>query len=272
MMINDLAFCFNRAFTLAFVRKKIWFVAPFIFLCSILVVAFRLFPYANEWLSMGFLFLPFILALSILLSLGVVLIRIYYQEVKRIKAEYKKILAFSWEILSGAAYLSVPMIFIYVFLWIIFGFLLLLQEIPLLGPLVASLFSFVSFLLICAFLTLAIFGISALFFAAPVIALKANLDKSSMMKRVLENFKRNIFVNCLFFFVGLLPVVSIFFLLFLAAFLTHASYIFFSGNVVYTTISYFFVMIPFSFLIAPFIVFFFNFAAEGYNYMRKVGI
>jgi hypothetical protein len=31
-------------------------------------------------------------------------------------------------------------------------------------------------------------------------------------------------------------------------------------------------MIPFSFLISPVVIFFFNFAAEAYNYMRKSSI
>lgn len=272
MMINDIAYCFNRAIALSFVRKKIWLVAPFIFLCSMLVVAFHLFSYTNKWFAMCFFFLPFVLSVGILLSLGVILIRVYYQEVKKIKVEYKKILALSLDVMSGSAYVGIPMIFIYVFLWILFGFLLLLQEIPLLGPIVASIFSFVSFMLICAFISLAVLSIMALFFAAPVIALRSNTDKSFMLRKIFENFKINIFANLFFFFIALFPVTIVFTLLSLAAFLTNASYLFFTNNVVYASISSFFMMIPFSFLISPVVIFFFNFAAEAYNYMRKSSI
>lgn len=114
MHLTDIQLIFNRAAEYTFSLRKISFTFLVLVLCGIFVVFCRgLAVNANSWLAMSLTFLPIFLLSGILLALGILLIRIYHNEVKHKNIHYGEVLSKSWEIILGAAYFSIPMILIH---------------------------------------------------------------------------------------------------------------------------------------------------------------
>ena len=87
MTFNDFELMFDRALSFSLNKKKFLLVFTILVFCGVLAIFFRgLALAANEWLLMSFTFLPIFLCSSILLSTGIVLIRIYHDEVKKKEA------------------------------------------------------------------------------------------------------------------------------------------------------------------------------------------
>src|SRR5262245_8810734 len=129
MNFNHMQLMFNRAVSLSLTKKKFLLVFSVLLLCGVLVVFFRgLALDANEWFLMSLTFLPIFLCAGILLSTGIVLIRIYHDEIKKKKISYKETLSKSLEIMIGAAYFSIPIILSYLLLWMLLGVFFLLKE------------------------------------------------------------------------------------------------------------------------------------------------
>jgi len=216
---------------------------------------------------MSLVFLSILLASGILLSLGVLLIRVYYHEVKSLKIHLTKILKASWDLIMGTAYLSIPPVLIYLLLWILLGIFLLLREIPGVGDFFGIILSFGPFILILGSLILVIFNWLLLFFVAPAVAL-SSLDRTHLAKNVFARLKKNIFSNLIFFFMGCIPILITVAFLSLAAVLTNFSYLV-TKHPLSIGLQWFFIMLPFCAFLTPAVVFFFNFAAEAYNILVK---
>lgn len=268
MTLHDLGKSFDRALFLSFNRKKLLFVFLTLVLCGILIVFGRAIAFdTSKWVAMSLVFLPILLSSGILLSLGVLLIRVYRSEVKNIRVDYKKIIKSSSELILGTAYLSMPPILVYLFLWIVLGIFMLLKEIPHIGSFISIVLSFAPFLLILGSLLLVLFNLVVLFFVSPLIALKRT-KRFKLWFFILQGFKEGIFANLVSFFVALFPISFVVGVLSLAAVLT-------GGDFLETThslsigLKWFFIMIPFCVVLAPCIVFFFNFAAECYNFKQR---
>ena len=260
--------CFNRALSLCISKKKFFIVFPVLFLCGIFIVYCRAFASdASGWIKMSLAFLPILLSSGLLLSLGALLIRIYYHEVKSLKFHYTELLGKSWDLIIGTSYLAIPPVLVYLMVWILLGIFLLLQEIPGVGNAIGILLSFGPFLLILTSLLLCLFNLSLLFFVTPAIALKSH-DKTQLAKEVFSSIRKKLFSNLLFLLIALIPIAFVVGILSFAAMLTHENY-FAQDHSLSIGLYWFFIMIPFSALVTPGVVFFFNFAAESYNYLQK---
>jgi len=260
--------CFNRALSLCISKKKFFIVFPVLFLCGIFIVYCRAFASdASSWIKMSLAFLPILLSSGILLSLGALLIRIYYHEVKRLKFHYTELLGKSWDLIIGTAYLAIPPVLVYLMVWILLGIFLLLQEIPGIGNAISILLSFWPFLLILSSLLLCLFNLALLFFVTPAVALKSQ-DKTHLAKEVFASIQNKLFSNILFLLMALLPIGFVVGVLSFAATLTHENY-FAQEHPLSIGLYWFFIMIPFSAILTPGVIFFFNFAAESYNYLQK---
>jgi hypothetical protein len=267
-LISDLENAFNRAFFLSFTKKKLFLVFPVLVLCGILIVFCRSIAfYSGGWIAMSMIFLPIFLSSGILLALGVLVIRIYYHEVKKLKVSYKKIVGASWELIIGTSYLSLPVILVYLLLWIVMGIFLLLKEIPYVGSSVGVLLSFAPFLIILISILLCLMNVGLLFFVTPAVGLKT-LKKRHMAKHVFKAIRQNLFSHLLYFIVALLPIAIVVGILSLAAVITGHSY-FDSDNIISVSLGWFFIMLPFCAILTPTVIFFFNFAAEAYNNLHK---
>lgn len=266
MTLSEIEKRFNRAMQFSFPKKKFLFVFPTVALCAIIILFSRSISLSETWMRMSLVFLAIFLASAILLSLGVFLIRIYYHEVKNLKLNITKVFSRSFEIMVGAAYLSFPLVVIFLLLWVLLGVFYFLSKIPKIGPTFDSVLAFAPFILIFCFVVLCFINICILFFVAPSIGLKMQKNLK-LAKAIIKNFKVNLFRNFLAFIIGVLPIAIITLMLLVALNLTNI-YFFYSDKDI-DFVRWFFLSLPVSFILTPFIIFFFNFAAEMHQLFLK---
>lgn len=259
---------FNRAWLFAFSKKKFSLVFAALLACGLMVVFCKTLSFAaNHWVLMSLSFLPVFLCTGVLLGVGVLLIRMYYHEVKGNTLQFRKLLVDSVEVFMGAAYLSFPMILTYLFLWILMGIFYLLKSLPLIGDGVGILLSFGPFLIVLASLLLGLLSLLMLFYVTPHIALKKHMQ-FHVAEEVIDRLRVSPFANILLLLVGIAPLLVCVGFLTLAACLTGIGYI--SGKAVLgVSLQWFFIMVPFALLLTPFVVFFFNFATESFGLMQR---
>lgn len=266
--LSDIQFIFNRAFSKSFNMKKLLLVFTVLALCGVLVVFFRgLAVNASHWLILSLSFLPIFICSGFLLSTGIMLIRIYHDEIKNKTIKYADIFAKSWEIILGSSYFSVPIILSYLLIWMFLGIFFLLRDISTFGQFFAVVLAFAPFLINLASLLLCLMNFALLFFVAPLIALKG-FNKMQVSKILMHRMQNDAFSNFFLPFVALLPLLFVVGLLSLAAYLT-GSICYTCEMPVYTVLQWFVIMIPFTALLSPAVVFFFNFAAEAHVLMQK---
>jgi hypothetical protein len=270
MTLNDVQFIFNRAIAHTFARKKLLLAFFVLILCGVLVIFFRSLAFhAGQWVVMSLLFLPVFLCAGVLLSTGIILIRIYHDEIKKKPVSYSHVLGKSWEIIIGSTYFSVPIILCYLLLWMFLGIFVLLKEIPVVGEFFGVILAFGPFLLNLGTLLLCILNISMLFFLTPIIALKG-INRIQVAQSLVNRFHFDIFSNIFLAVLGVLPLLFSIGLLSFAAFLT-GSVCYQCNEPMHNVIQWFFIMIPFTAFLAPWVIFFFNFAAEAHVLLQKNG-
>jgi hypothetical protein len=268
MTYADLELMFNRAIDYSFSKKKFWLVFSVLALCGLLVVFFRgLAVGANEWLLLSLTFLPVFLCAGVLLSLGIILIRIYHDEIKKKDFAYREIFIKSWEMMLGASYFCIPIILSYLLLWMLLGIFFLLSGIPAVGPVFSAILSFGPFLINLGTLVLCLLCLSVLFFVAPVVALKG-LDRMQISQVLTARLKGNLFSNIILSLIATFPLWVIVGVLSLAAWLT-GSICFSCDTPLHKILQWFFTMIPFTAVLTPVVIFFFNFAAESHVMIMK---
>lgn len=266
--LSDIQFAFNRAVEYTVDFKKWFFTFVILALCGLLVVFFRgVALYASGWFVMSLTFFPIFLCAGILLSTGILLVRVYHNEIKKREFSYRELLMNSWELLIGASYIAIPIIFCYLILWVLLGVFILLGQIPAAGEFFSVVLSFAPFLLNLGALLLCVISFALLFYVSPIIALKG-LDRVKVVQSLVKKFVEDPFSNLIFGVVGILPAFIVSSLLVGAALLT--------GTVcpechsaLGLVLQWFFTMIPFTALLSPAVVFFFNFAAEAHVFMVK---
>ena len=269
MVFQRIEEMFNRAWRLAFSRKKCALVFLALLGCGVLIVFCRtLSIVANPWVLMSLSFLPMFLCAGVLLGTGVLLTRIYYHEVQGNSFKWQRLLVDSFEVFMGAAYLSFPMILGYLVLWTLMGVFYLLRAIPVIGEGIGVLLSFGPFLLVFASLLLGLFALLLLFYATPHLALKKRIEWK-VVEEVVERLRVSPLSHIFLLLIGVMPLLLVVGLLILAAVLTGMNYMA-AEAVLGVSLQWFFIMIPFSLLLTPFVVFFFNFAMEGFLEERCV--
>jgi hypothetical protein len=268
MTLSDIQFIFNRAVSKSFTLKKLLLVFTVLLLCGVLVVFFRgLAVNAGQWLIMSLSFLPIFLCAGFLMSTGILLIRIYHDEIKNKPVKYSDIFAKSWEIILGASYFTVPIILSYLLMWMLLGIFFLLRDIPTFGQFFAVILAFAPFIINLGSLVLCLFNFALLFFVTPVIALKG-FNRMQISKILVNRMKGDVFSNLTFAWIAALPLIFVVGILSLAAFLT-GTICYTCEQPIYTVLQWFVIMIPFTALLSPAIIFFFNFAAEAHVLIQK---
>jgi len=268
MNISDLQFVFNRALTLSLSRKKLILTSVVLAFCGLLVVFFRgLAIGASHWVMLSLTFLPFFLCAGILLSMGIVLIRIYHNEIKQRPVSYREILRKSWAIVIGASYFSIPIILSYLLLWIFLGIFLLLRLTPGVGEVIGVILAFGPFILNLGTLILCLLNLAMLFFVTPIIAFKG-LNRIQVTQTLIDRLKSDPFSNIIYGLFALLPLLFVGGLLVLAAFMTE-TVCYICADPLHNVLQWFFIMIPFTAALSPAVVFYFNFAAEAHVLMQK---
>lgn len=258
---------FNRAALLSISKRKLALAFPALLLCGILSVFCRAVAYeASGWVVMSLAFLPILLSSGVLLALGVLLVRLHHHEAKQLSLDFKKLIGSSTDLIIGTSYLAILPVLAYLFLWILLGVFFLLREIPLVGNFFSVIFSFGPFLLIFGSLFLCLLNLGLLFFVAPAAALQS-LQKAPLAKRVFEVLSRRLFSSLILFLIGLIPIGIVGGILSLAAILTNVNFSIAERSLL-VALEWFFIMLPFSAILSPVVVFFFNFAAESYQILQ----
>lgn len=266
MQYSDVQKIFNRAFLLTLSRKKILFSFFVLLFCGLVIVFCRgLATQAGDWAKISLVFLPIFICTSLLLAMGIILIRLYHDDIKTGTSSFKKVFANSWELLIGTAYLTLPLILLYLLLWILLGIFFLLREVPSLGASIGVLLAFAPFLLILGSLVLAFCNLLILFFATPAIALG---EARKVLPHLQVRIKKDVLGNLILFKLSLLPALFVTLFLVLAAIITDVSYL--PGETTLQIVmQWFFIMIPFALILSPTVIFFFHFAAESHVLLRK---
>lgn len=269
MSWQNLEKMFNRAASDCFAKRKGILVFCVLALCGLISVICRGVSLgATQWMQMSLTFLPIFLCSGILLALGVVLTRLYHAQVKGETLGIFKTIAESKELFWGIPYLTVPLIFSYLVLWIVLGVFYLLREIPHIGPSLGSIFSFGPFLLVFGSIVLGVLSLLTLFFVSPAAAFGGDL-KPKLAERVFAKVRENPFSSGMLLLIGLLPLLLLGGVLGLAALMTHLLYVE-GGSSFVIVMRWFFMMLPFCALLTPTILFFFNFATEAHVLMVKM--
>ena len=267
MDFNRVPFIFNRALSLTFSKKKLFLVFCVLALSGLLVVFFRgLALHASQWVQLSLTFLPIFLCGGILLSMGILLIRIYHDEIKKPDVQYWSIISKSWEIVIGASYFAIPIILSYLLLWMLLGIFVLLKEIPTVGEFFSAVLSFAPFIINLGTLVLCLISLSMLFFVAPIIALKG-MNQQAISQVIMQRLEKDPFTNFFLVLMALIPLFFVLILLTLAAVLT-GSICLDCNTPSQTVLKWFFMMVPFTAFLTPAVIFFFNFAAESHVLMQ----
>lgn len=268
MTLSDIGKIFNRAWSQTFDKRKLFLMFVVLLLCGLLVVFFHgLSIGANPWIKQSLTFLPFFLCAGVLLSTGIMLIRVYHDEIKEKPISYQEVFSKSWEIIIGSSYFSIPIILCYLLLWVLTGIFLLFEQTPIVGPTFSTILAFGPFLLNLAAILLCIANVAMLFFAAPVLALKG-LNGIRISKNLTQKYNKDIFSNLLLGFIAITPLALVLIILTLAGIISGLSTLQYS-SILFSTLRRFIIMIPFVAFLTPPLIFFFNFSAESHVLLLK---
>ncbi len=268
MRFTDLQLMFNRAFALSFSRTKMVLTFLVLASCGLLVVFCRgLGVAAGGWVLLSLSFLPVFLCAGLLIAMGIVLIRAYHHEVKKRPHSYRSIISKSMDLMFRTSYFAVPLILLYLLLWICLGLFFLLKEMPFIGDYIGAIFAFGPFLLILGSLILCVGTVVLLFFVTPAVALSGR-SLPLISREIIYRLTSNVFLSMVFIAIGLIPLLIEVGLLSLAAVLVEVSY-FDYADVLHKVLQWFFIMVPFTAILSPAVIFFFNFAAETHSFFKK---
>ena len=268
LSLQELEKSFNRALRAAFSKHALILTFPVLALCGFLAVICRVLSYGSgQWIQMSLGFLPIFLCGGLLLAAGIVINRIYYQEVKGQEVQLFQTIKRSSSLFWGISYLTVPVIFTYLILWMLMGVFYLLRAIPAIGEFLGSVFSFGPFLLVFGSLALGLLTLLTLFFLTPAVAKESELSPE-FAKKVFLDLQRNPFFSFAMPLIALLPLLITVGFLSLSIAVTQIMYIG-SGHSLSLFFKWLFMMVPFCLLLTPPVVFFFHFSFESYILMRK---
>ena len=264
MNFRDLEIIYTRAWQRAFCKKKTSIMFAVLWVSSLIALFFGAIGHsANAWIRLACYFFPAILLFLNLLSSGIFFARVYYHELKGDKFSYRELFFRSLKLLLLVGQAFIPVLFVYLAIWLVIGFFFLIGQIPYL----AVVFSFAPFLLILVGIALAALSLFFLFFATPQIAF-SRLTLLNFFQSTISQLKSHLLSYLILFVIAILPT-------FLLSMLVIASSSFVTIDAASTLASmlqWLFLIIPIGALLAPAFLFFFNFAVEGYNLLRKIAI
>lgn len=258
MTLDLFAQLFNRALRHSFHKKPYLFLFMLLATTSLLFLFFRCLAAGQEaWLGNSLLFIPLFLGMGVILAGQVLLSKLYVAEREGNSLSFRGLLLESGEQMLKVSYLTIPLLLLYLLLWLFSTLFLLLHAIPFVGPFLNAVLAFMPFLINLLSISLCLFTLVLSFFVCPQIALGAKLDRRLFVRHFLENP----FLNLLFFLIPAAAVYLVYRLLFAAVGLTLGAVGEEAG--IERMLQSFFIMLPFIAILTPIVNFFFNFAVEA---------
>lgn len=249
-------------------KKKLIYSALVLLACSLFMIfGMSVSLFAGSWVSSGLYFVSFFLSLALVMALGVILIRYYHDEIKERDVTLKDLILNSWSTALGALSLFVPVVLGYLALWMAQGVFLVCASIPFLGQFVATIFSFVPFLLNLATLMLGMGVLYALFCLTPTLSL-TNSFQQGQFSQVFRDALRMGFMRMLLFIASVVPL-AVSLVLLGASFSMTMGMLSEQQAILDRVLQWFFIMVPFSALLAPAVIFFFNLATQTHVYIQR---
>lgn len=259
---------FNRAFLLSFKLKRLLFLFIALAICGLIAIFFRtLAIYSGPWMAMNLCYLPLLIGTAILMASGVILVRAYPDEIKDGGVSYREMMSHSWQRMLVGSYFALPLILAYIILWLFLGIFVLLSYIPSVGPFFAALLAFVPFLINCAILSLCVLAICLLFFILPRFSL-GNINPRLLPEMFFHNFWKNPLQHLALLTVGIIPAILVFCFLSYATCMTIRALNLPWGSL-HEALMMLMILIPFLGILTPAVLFFFNFATEAYQLLKK---
>lgn len=236
---------YERALQYTFSKTKFAITTTVLSLCGLLFVfSMGLSLSASLWVSLSLSFLPIFISSGVLIALGVILIRAYHDEIKQKKLNYVTIIKRSWESALSSSYFFMPVILVYLLLWVLLGVFFLLKEVPFIGQLFSVIFAFGPFLLLLTSFALLAISLFALFSLTPLIALK-NYSKEQLLEETISLFRIKLLTRLALMVLAVIPVAIISLLLWISAKLTTVVY-FVNESHVQLIMQWFVIMLPFA--------------------------
>lgn len=268
MRWNEIQRIFDRAALQTLDLRKLLFAFAVLATGGLLILFFRAIAmHTGTLIALSLAFMPFFLCAALLLAAGIILVRAYHDAVKKKRVSYREIFARSWPLMMGASYFSIPIILGYLVLWMLLGLFNLLKDIPYIGDFFAVVLVFGPFLLNVGSLLLCVLNIAMLFFLTPIVALRG-INRLHVTQMLSRRFRMDIFTHLFLFVIALTPVLLTLGLLHLSLCLTGIAG-FVSKGAIQSQVQWLFIMIPYTALLAPATVFFFNFATEAHVLMQS---
>lgn len=265
---NEIQRIFDRAALQTLDLRKLLFAFAVLATGGLLILFFRAIAmHTGTLIALSLAFMPFFLCAALLLAAGIILVRAYHDAVKKKRVSYREIFARSWPLMMGASYFSIPIILGYLVLWMLLGLFNLLKDIPYIGDFFAVVLVFGPFLLNVGSLLLCVLNIAMLFFLTPIVALRG-INRLHVTQMLSRRFRMDIFTHLFLFVIALTPVLLTLGLLHLSLCLTGIAG-FVSKGAIQSQVQWLFIMIPYTALLAPATVFFFNFATEAHVLMQS---
>lgn len=218
----------------------------------------------DTWIQIGLAFFPACFSFWIFLILGSLLTQEHSHPSPSSRLATSLI---STAILAHASSLSIPMLFIYISLWMGIGFFGFIQRIPYLGYGLAILLSFAPFLLVTALLGLLCVQLFLLFFIPSFLIVESSSPYQSLLQLAIR-LRQFPMRGVLFFFIGLAPVLFSTAFLSIAVIVTKANYLTHLEGID-LGIGLLSLMIPLTVLLAPSVSFFFQWSRTSKKFFKN---
>jgi hypothetical protein len=253
----------KRAIEASLKKEKTFLAYPVLLLAALITVfVLALLHQAHDWVIFGAIGVPVYLSLGLLGSLSVFIHRLYYHELKGESIDYKEIFKASMNRMWNGVFLALPLILTHLILWVLMGLFYLLQGVPYAGPIIAVLFSMLpfAFMMVLSLLPLGAFFI--LFYGSTFFAFDLKVDLDPVRENPLSIAKN--------FAIATIPLLLG--ILFLGGIYWATMELFgITQNIVALSLQRLFLLIPFTFYLTPFVLFFFHFGLESYRHFYKKG-
>lgn len=263
MSWDDLQRATNRAFELTLDWKKLFFTFVLLLIGGwVMVVCRGLAINANGWATLCLRVLPIYVTAAVAMAGGVVLVRIYHDQVKQKPVEYRQVIFSSWHLMVTAASIVMGILLVFFGIWISLGLFHALLAIPVLGSFFSVILAFGPFLLNVSAILLLLGTLAILFYFTPILALKG-VSRGKLSQTVRQRLSDDYFSNVIELVWGILPFLASLAVVVVASCLNWRTG-FTSANPHQAVMQLFFIMVPLMGLLAPGVIFFFNFATEAH--------
>ena len=265
MEFQDIEKIFHRSLFSSFEKKNFLVMFLSVFVCGIFISFCRaISSIAGPWLSINLLFLPIFLSSGIL---AIAAVFVGNMRIEKPSLSFQKIILKSLKTMVNTLLLLLPSFLVYLLLSTLLGLLSLLKAIPFIGKSFFLLLSFAPFLLTVAFVLLSLVNLCILFYVTPYGITRPSI-RFETLKQIFSQIKKDPFIHLLFLLIAVLPPLLGTFFLSFCAHLSTSIYVP-DQNVFSLFFHALYIALPFSFFLAPFLVFFFNVSLESFFFLER---